>query len=480
MFYEKNENGINYDRNQLEMFTLDDLVPQDHLLRKIDQAINLNFIHDLTRDLYSNTGRRCIDTVVLFKIVLLNFIYGNNSIRKTCEEAKVNMAYRWYLGLGITAPIPNYSTFSQNYIRKFGSSDVFEKIFNEILSRLIRHKFVDTSILFVDGTHIKANANKHKRTKVLIKETTSKYQQQLLDEINEFREINGRDKYPSDDDDHGDGSFTINDETGEVESKSDNNMVEKTVSTVDPESGMFVKGEHERQFAYVDQVCCDKHGWILGFDVNPGNVHDSKAFLPFFENKLLKFNPYIVCADAGYANGTIAHFVQSHNCNLLVPYTRPKGKDSDFGKQNFDYYFEIDQYMCPNHKMLVPWNISKSGNIEYKIHKSDCGYCPFMDKCLKNYSFKTITRPLYDDCMLIAKRFRLSDLGKQVYSLRKQTIERVFAEGKERHGLRYTRFKSLKKNFNIRALLYSCLNIKKLALLLYDKAKKYNLVNYGI
>ena len=82
--------------------------------------------------------------------------------------------------------------------------------------------------------------------------------------------------------------------------------------------------------------------------------------------------------------------------------------------------------------------------------------------------------------MLIAKRFRLSDLGKQVYSLRKQTIERVFAEGKERHGLRYTRFKSLKKNFNIRALLYSCLNIKKLALLLYDKAKKYNLVNYGI
>lgn len=73
MFYEKKENGINYDRNQLEMVTLDDLVPQDHLLRKIDQAINLNFIHDLTRDLYSNTGRRCIDTVVLFKNCLIKF-----------------------------------------------------------------------------------------------------------------------------------------------------------------------------------------------------------------------------------------------------------------------------------------------------------------------------------------------------------------------------------------------------------------------
>ena len=480
MFYEKKENGINYDRNQLEMVTLDDLVPQDHLLRKIDQAINLDFIHDLTRNLYSNTGRRCIDTVVLFKIVLLNFIYGNNSIRKTCEEAKVNMAYRWYLGLGITAPIPNYSTFSQNYIRKFGSSDVFEKIFNEILTRLISHKFVDTSILFVDGTHIKANANKHKRTKVLIKETTTKYQKQLLDEINEFREINGRDKYPSDDDDYGDGSFTINEQTGEVETKQDNNVNEKTISTVDPESGMFVKGEHERQFAYVDQVCCDKHGWILGFDVNPGNVHDSKAFLPFFENKLLKFKPNIVCADAGYANCLIAHFVQSHNCNLLVPYIRPKGKESEFGKHKFDYYFEIDQYMCPNHKMLVPWNISKTGNIEYKIHKSDCRECTFRNTCIKDYSFKTITRHLYDDCMLIAKNFRLSEQGKRIYSLRKQTIERVFAEGKERHGLRYTRFKSLKKKFNIRALLYACLNIKKLALLLYNKANKYKSTNYGI
>lgn len=481
MFYEKNENSINIDRNQLEMVALDDLVPQDHLLRKIDAAINLNFIHNLTRDLYSNTGRRCIDTVVLFKIVLLNFIYGNNSIRKTCEEAKVNMAYRWYLGLGITAPIPNYSTFSQNYIRKFGSSDIFEKIFNEILSRLIRHNFVDTSVIFVDGTHIKANANKHKRTKELVKETTSKYQKELMNEINEFREINGRDKYPSDDDDdHGDGLFKIDDETGEIVVKEDNDMVEKTVSSVDPESGMFAKGEHERQFAYVDQVACDRHGWILGFDVNPGNVHDSKAFLPFFENKLLNFNPSIICADAGYANGLIAHFVQSHNSQLLVPYTRPKGKDTEFGKDKFDYYFEIDQFMCPNHKMLVPWNITKAGNIEYKIHKSDCSACPHKDNCIKNYAFKTITRHIYDDCMLLAKDLRLSDLGREIYSLRKQTIERVFAEGKERHGLRYSRFKGLKKNSNFRALLYACLNIKKLALLLYDWANKYKLVNYGI
>lgn len=110
MYYEKSKGLINNDRNKMEIACLDILVPQDHILRKIDQSIDLSFIHDMTRKLYSETaGRKCIDTVILFKIVLLNFICGNNSIRKTCEEAKVNLAYKWYLGIGLSDPVPNYS-----------------------------------------------------------------------------------------------------------------------------------------------------------------------------------------------------------------------------------------------------------------------------------------------------------------------------------------------------------------------------------
>lgn len=466
MYYEKSKSLIENDRNKMEIICLDTLVPEDHILRKIDQAIDLSFIHDMTRELYSETaGRKCIDTVILFKIVLLNFICGNNSIRKTCEEAKVNLAYKWYLGIGLSEPVPNYSTFSQNYIRKFSNTNIFEEIFTRVLNKIMEKKLIDTDIIFVDGTHIKANANKHKSTKKQVKIITDKYHKDLEKEINEFRELNGRDKYPSDDDDNGDGNITIDEETGEVIEKENKNTQEITVSTTDEECGMFVKGEHERQFAYVDQVACDKHGWILGYEVNPGNVHDSKAFLPFFENKLMKYKPFVCCCDAGYANALIAHYVQERNCKLLVPYTAPKGQRTEFGKKEFDYYFEIDQYMCPNRKMLVPWNISKSGNIEYKIHKNECGNCPYKEKCIKQYAFKTITRHIYDDCMLLARNYRLSSEGKEIYKLRKETIERVFAEGKEYHGLRYTRFKGLKKNSNIRALLYACLNIKKMALL---------------
>ena len=203
----------------------------------------------------------------------------------------------------------------------------------------------------------------------------------------------------------------------------------------------------------------------MGYEVNPGNMYDSKAFLPFFENKLLKFKPETICADAGYANALCAHIVQENNCKLLVPYSAPKGQRTEFGKRAFEYIAEIDNFICPNRKLLVPWNINKDGYIEYKIHESECRNCPYKKECLKGYAFKTVRNHLYEDCMLICRDYRLSEEGKKIYPLRKQTIERVFAEGKENHGLRYTRFKGLQKNINIRALLYSCLNIKKLALL---------------
>jgi len=67
---------------------------------------------------------------------------------------------------------------------------------------------------------------------------------------------------------------------------------------------------------------------------------------------------------------------------------------------------------------------------------------------------------------------RLSQRGKEIYALRKESIERMFGELKEHHGLRYTRYRGLEKNFNYRCLLYACYNIKKLALLLDRRKQK--------
>ncbi|MGI6767837.1 MAG: IS1182 family transposase [Bacilli bacterium] len=465
MFFKKSNNNVYKDRNQIEFVCLEQIVPEEHLLRKIENVIDFSFIHKYTKEYYSeNKGRPCIDPVILFKIIFLNYFYGKNSVRATIEEIKVNMAYRWFLGLSITDTVPNYSTFSQNYIRRFKNTNVFENIFSTVITKLFEMNLVDTSVIFVDGTHVKASANKHKIIKKQVKVIADKYQKAMEEEINEYRKEMGREFY--DDDSDGSG-FTVNEETGEI---IESNTKTVTVSTTDRDCGMFIKGEHERQLAYVDMCCCDKNGWNLGFHVNPANMHDSKAFLPFFEEVVIKYNPEVICGDAAFATGLIAKTNQKYGIKLLVPYVRPRGKRASFSKSSFEYQPEIDAFLCPNNKLLYRSNIDRKGYFQYRIPKHECKSCPFFKECVKNASSKTIIRHIYSDFLESTKKLRLSDFGKNTYKLRKVSIERMFAEAKEYHGLRYTRYRGLQKNINYRYLLYACYNIKKLALLV-DKWK---------
>ena len=103
----------NYKNDCMIMNTLEELVPQEHLVRKLDNCIDFSFIEEIVKDLYSEIGRPSISPVVLFKLIFINIIFGINSMRRTCEECKVNIAYRWFLGLSMYEDIPNYSTWSQ-------------------------------------------------------------------------------------------------------------------------------------------------------------------------------------------------------------------------------------------------------------------------------------------------------------------------------------------------------------------------------
>ena len=112
------------------MFSMDDMVPKDHMLRKIDRAINWNFIYDLVEDKYcADNGRPSMDPVMLIKIPFIQYLYGIKSMRQTIKEIEVNVAYRWFLGLDMLDPVPHFSTFGKNYTRRFKDTDLFEQIF---------------------------------------------------------------------------------------------------------------------------------------------------------------------------------------------------------------------------------------------------------------------------------------------------------------------------------------------------------------
>ena len=102
------------------MCTMEDLVPVDSKYRKIDKYIDFSFIYEETKDLYcQDNGRPGIDPVVLFKLVFIQALDGLKSMRRTCEKVKVDAEYRWFLGIPFGEDTPHYSTFSQNYIRRF-------------------------------------------------------------------------------------------------------------------------------------------------------------------------------------------------------------------------------------------------------------------------------------------------------------------------------------------------------------------------
>ena len=102
-----------------EIVNLEDMIPEDHFLRVIEKYFDWDFIYEEVEEQYSVFGRPCIDHVVLFKVHILKFLFHEDSLRRTYDTLKYNNLYRWFIGYGLTEEVPDHSTYSQNYKRKF-------------------------------------------------------------------------------------------------------------------------------------------------------------------------------------------------------------------------------------------------------------------------------------------------------------------------------------------------------------------------
>ena len=138
--------------------TLESLMPQEHFLRRLDSLMDFSFIYQRVESLYSHRGRPSIDPVVVVKMLLLGYMYGIDSERRLEQEVRVNIAYRWFLGIDLDEPVPDHSTFSQLRRRKFNGAALFEELFDEVVRKCIEHGLIDGKLLLTDSTHVRANA----------------------------------------------------------------------------------------------------------------------------------------------------------------------------------------------------------------------------------------------------------------------------------------------------------------------------------
>ena len=455
-------------REQVQYFCMDDLVPKDHILRLVEDAIDWGFIYDLVEEKYSpDQGRPSMDPVTLIKIPVIQYLFGIRSMRQTIKEIEVNVAYRWFLGLDMMDPVPHFTTFGKNYTRRFKDTDLFEQIFERILEECFKHHLVDTKEVFVDATHVKASANINKKQQIRIREEALFYEEQLKKEIDADRVAHGKKPLKDKDEPPQDGNGSGG--TKEIRG-----------STTDPESGWFHKGEHKQVFAYSVETACDKNGWILGYTVDPGNQHDSRTFQGIYD-KLKRFDIEKIIMDAGYKTPAIAKLLLDDGIDPVFPYKRPMTKDGFFRRHEYVYDEYHDCYICPENKVLSYSTTNRDGYREYKSRSYQCANCPSLEKCtLSREHVKVVTRHVWEGYLETCEDIRHTIGMRDLYQKRKETIERLFGTAKEAHGFRYTHMRGKAKMRMKVGMTYACMNLKKLVKMMQRMGENFSLRSFYI
>lgn len=437
------------------MGSLSEFVPEDHLVRQLDEFIDWDFIYEICDPLYSDIGTLRTDPVVLFKLMFINIIFSYHSMRRTCEEVKVNIAYRWFLGLSFDEKVPDHSTFSQNYIRKFKNNNIAIQIFESFIKTLIDNNIVDPSVVFIDGTHLKANANKNKSENKEVAIAAKRYQKELDEEIDRDRAEHYKKEFKR-----------------KKKEKQDTKDIK--VSRSDRDCGYFHKGEKEKCFAYNVNVGCDKRGYILGMSLDSGNVHDSVAFYHLNDYLNDRYGETIetLVADAGYSIAPICHNMHKEGKEVIVPKKRSGAKKKGkYRKWQYEYNQDEEAYICPLGCLLRYSTTTKEGKKQYKSNGKQCESCPHLNKCTESKNnTKVIERHVWEEDLEESIDIWKSKEGKEIYSHRKETIERVFGDGKRRHGLDYTLYTNHERVYDHTILTFTGMNMKKLCTY-YKKCK---------
>ena len=361
---------------KLHMVTIEDLMPQEHFLRKLEAALDLSFVYEETSPLYSRKyGRPPIDPVVLVKYLLVGFLYGIPSERQIEQRVQTDVALRWYLGLDLFDRVPDHSTISQLRRRKPSFRKVFRRLFEEVVRQCVAAGLVSGRLAVTDSTHVKANASRASEELVEMPEEAGVYWERL-------------DAYEEE------GLEELERRTGKrrkkrtKQIKRDNRRSKKRVSRTDPESGHMKRpGKPEGPHYLSHQTLDGDYGIITGLTVTPGDVYDSVPYLDQLEHIHQSVIPIqAAAADSAYDFPLAHRVLEEHGIDF---YVRPQAvydrTQVEFKRDAFRYDQEKDRYICPNGKTLRAKRLYRSDSglfWEYWAEREDCRACPLREKCL--------------------------------------------------------------------------------------------------
>ena len=421
------------ERDQLELFvagSLRDLLPEDHVLVRVDSVLDLSWLRGEVADQYClDNGRPGIDPEVAVRLMLAGFLHALVQDRRLMREARVNLAIRWFIGYGLHEALPDHSSLTR--IRQRWGEATFRRIFTRVVRQCQAAGLVTSETVHMDASLIRAD--------VSMDGLVARH----LDAV---------------------------EEANDVERTARSSGKYKKLCATDPDATMATSSRAPLRPAYKQHTAVDdRAGVVVDVEIVTGEEHDTQRFEERLEvmETTLGAAPARVTADAAYGMGKVYTALETRQAEAVIPpakVARRKGAQG-FPTDRFKYDPHHDVVRCPARRRLTPRNATKSGRW-YRADRRDCARCPLRAQCLpKGAPSRRVHIVTNHAAILRARRKRAAwgDEEYAIYARHRWRVEGAHGTAKTLHGLNRAARRGL-ENMKIQALLTAiAMNLKKLA-----------------
>jgi transposase len=385
-------------------FSLERHVPADHLLRAIDRFVDLSSIREELRPFYSETGRPSIDPELMIRMLIIGYTHGIRSERRLCEEAHLNLAYRWFCRLGLDGAVPDHSTFSKNRHGRFRDSDLLRRLFEATVERCLAEGLVGGEGFAVDGSLIRADAHRQRGQPELPSDASSRAVREYLDVLN-------------------DAAFG-----------GASPVAPKAISQTDPAARWTAQKGGPAEFCYETNYLIDlQHGVIVDVEattaVRQAEVTAAKRMLERAHERFGLW-PERLAADTGYGSAEmLGWLVHEKGIEPHVPvFDKSARTDGTFSREDFRYDARRDIYRCPGGTLMHTTGtlVNDGATLIYRASKHNCGTCALKPRCCPKEPQRKVTRSIHEGARDLARD--LSKTDAWVISRReRKKVEMLFA-----------------------------------------------------
>jgi transposase len=434
-------------------FNLDDAVPQDHQVRSIAAVLDLSWVHGALALHYSNLGRPSIDPELMLRMLILGYVFAIRSERQLVREVQVNLAYRWFCGLGIEDKVPDHSAFSRARNERFRDSNILREVFEHVVTDCIEAQLVAGEGFAVDASLIEADANK-------CRSKPGSEWDKNIDPATARRAVR---EYLE----------TLNDAAYGKASP----VTPKFVAPSDPAAQWTGAQKSKAIFAYANNYLIDaQYGIIVDVEasraIRQAEVGASRTMIDRTERRF-GLRPEWLAADTAYGSAeNLGWLVEEKGIAPHVPVIdKSKRDDGTFSRADFTYHAERDCYVCPEGADLITTGrVRDDATLGYLASVNDCRPCPMKFRCCPKTPQRKVPRSIHEPARDVARAIADTDAYERTRRDRKK-VEMLFAHLKRILKLGRLRLRGPKAAQDEFTLAAIAQNLRRMAKLTVQPAK---------